>query len=258
MFGGDRRDSAIAMPLKPLTDMYAEPARRYIESRGGVFEVSSPAQVRVEHGRVTTVAFRGRSASCGAVVVAVPWFALSETVCGDVGPIKPILTAARGTGASPIVTVNLWLDRPVLETEFVGLPGRTFQWIFDKRQVFGDSANHLSLVCSGAAAVAGQPNEWLIRLATSELRAAVPRARDAAVVRGLAVRERRATFSLAPGQPARPGNPTPIHGLFLAGDWTDTGLPATIEGAALSGHRAADAVAGARGGPARGDLDTSS
>jgi zeta-carotene desaturase len=75
---------------------------------------------------------------------------------------------------------------------------------------------------------------------------ALPAARGARVVRATAVREKRATFSLAPGQPPRPQAETPIRGLFLAGDWTDTGLPATIEGAVQSGHLAARLAAAAR------------
>ena len=87
-------------------------------------------------------------------------------------------------------------------------------------------------------------NDQLIALAHEEVAASLPLARGATVVRGTVVREKRATFSLAPGQPPRPGAETPVRGFYLAGDWTDTGLPATIEGAVESGHRAAALVAG--------------
>jgi hydroxysqualene dehydroxylase len=242
MFGPDRRDSAIAMPLAPLSDMYAEPARRFIEARGGQVRVSSPARVHLEAGRVEAVEVRGERFEPGAVVAAVPWFALPELFTGDTRPMERVISAAGIAAASPIVTVNLWLDRQVLETSFVGLPGRTFQWVFDKRQVFGDSARHLSFVSSGAEAVVGESNEALTRIAFAELRAAIPLARDARVDRSVVVRERRATFSLAPGQPLRPATGTPVQGLYLAGDWTETGLPATIEGAVVSGLAAARAV----------------
>jgi hydroxysqualene dehydroxylase len=142
----------------------------------------------------------------------------------------------------PIVTVNMWYDRTVMSEPFVGLPGRTMQWVFDKRVTFGETASHLSLVSSGASAIAGRSSQELIALASDEIRHALPGARQGTVVRATVVRERRATFSLAPGQPARPGTRTNISGLFLAGDWTDTGLPATIEGAVLSGHAAARAI----------------
>jgi zeta-carotene desaturase len=116
------------------------------------------------------------------------------------------------------------------------------QWIFDKRRVFGEQTSHLSLVSSGAETVVSLSNEELIDLAVHEVRAAIPAAREATVRRAVVVREKRATFSVAPGQPPRPSTRTSIPGLFLAGDWIDTGLPATIEAAVRSGHMAADAA----------------
>jgi uncharacterized protein with NAD-binding domain and iron-sulfur cluster len=116
------------------------------------------------------------------------------------------------------------------------------QWVFDKRALVGEQASHLSLVSSGAEAIVGLGNQELIDLAVAEVTAALPAAREATLVRAVAVREKRATFSVAPGQPPRPATRTPVPGLFLAGDWIDTGLPATIEGAVVSGHAAARAA----------------
>jgi hydroxysqualene dehydroxylase len=169
----------------------------------------------------------------------VPWFALTDLLGDGVAALQSTLADADRMASSPIVTVNLWYDRAVLPAAFVGLPGRTFQWVFDKRQVFGDSASHVSFVSSGAAGVVAESNERLAALAGDELMVALPEARSARLLRSLVVRERRATCSLAPGQPPRPSARTPVRGLLLAGDWTDTGLPATIEGAVVSGHRAA-------------------
>jgi zeta-carotene desaturase len=143
---------------------------------------------------------------------------------------------------TPIVTVNLWYDRPVLDDMMAGLPGRAFQWVFDKARIFGRERSHLSLVASGAAETVGLGNDALVTSAANDVAAAVPAARAARLLRGWAVRERRATFSLAPGQPERPKTSTPVSGLLLAGDWVDTGLPATIEGAVASGHWAAAAA----------------
>jgi zeta-carotene desaturase len=140
------------------------------------------------------------------------------------------------------VTVNLWFDRPVTSSTFVGLPGRSMQWVFDKRALFGESTSHLSLVSSGAGALVNSSNQELVDLALDELKAAMPPVRSATLRRAVVVREKRATFSVAPGQPARPRTATPVPGLFLAGDWIDTGLPATIESAVVSGHAAAAAV----------------
>ena len=138
----------------------------------------------------------------------------------------------------------------MLDTPFVGLPGRVMQWVFDKSALWNEGAEpvtngrtaHLSLVSSGADAVVRASNEELIALAEKELRESLPRAREARLVRATVVREAQATFSLALDQPARPGTETPVQGLWLAGDWLDTGLPATIESAVVSGHRAARAV----------------
>ena len=118
------------------------------------------------------------------------------------------------------------------------------QWVFDKRQAFGERASHLSLVSSGADALVAEDNAALIALAAREVEAGIPGVRGATLLRGTVVREKRATFSLAPSEPCRPGVQTPVRGLFLAGDWIDTGLPGTIESAALAGHRAADAASG--------------
>ena len=141
--------------------------------------------------------------------------------------------------SSPITTVNLWfVDR--CSTSRSRLPGRV-QWVLINGSV-GGSASHLSLVSSGADRLVSMPNDQLIALAHTDLLEAVPAVRPARVLRSTVVRERHATFSLAPGQPVRPGTATGVPGLFLAGDWIDTGLPATIESAVRSGHRAAEAI----------------
>ena len=239
MFGSEPRDAAIALPTRPLHLTYAEPAREYIESNGGAVRVNAPARVRVEDRGVPRVYVREERIDAGAVIVAVPWFALSSVIEGRPPQLTAILDAADRTASSPIVTVNVWLDRPVVDVPFLGLPGRTMQWLFDKRFAFGESASHLSLVSSGASEVVSKSNEELITLATTDIFDALPLAREARVLRATVIREKRATFSLALNQPARPGSATRIRGLFLAGDWIDTGLPGTIESAVVSGHAAA-------------------
>jgi predicted NAD/FAD-dependent oxidoreductase len=199
--------------------------------------------VIVRAGRIEGVEVRGELMPASTVVAAVPWFGLGA-LFGSTPPaaLEATLGTVAGMMPMPIVTVNLWYDRPVMTEVFAGLPGRTMQWVFEKRLVFGESASHLSLVASGAAAIVGDSNDALAALAAREVEASLPGARGLWPIRATVVREKHATFSLAPGQPARPGTRTPIEGLFLAGDWTDTGLPATIEGAVVSGNRAAAAI----------------
>jgi squalene-associated FAD-dependent desaturase len=242
MFTMRRRDSAVGVPRVPLDELYVAPARRYLDARGGSILTGSPARIVADAatGR-WFVQLRDRELRARAVVCAVPWHALPD-VLPDCAPLRAIVDAARATSASPIVTVNLWFDRQVTPETFVGLPGRAMQWVFDKRRVFGDGSSHLSLVSSGADAIAGRSNQELIDLAVAEVTDAWPRARAAALQRAVVVRERRATFSLAPDAPPRPDTRTPIPWLVLAGDWIDTGLPATIESAVVSGHRAARAL----------------
>ncbi len=242
MFGPDPTAAAIVLPTRPLHLMYAEPARTFIEARGGQVRTGATARIELRDGGVAEVRVGDETWQAPAVICAVPWFALNDVLTGEVGPVRPVLDAARATEPSPIVTVNLWFDRVVMDEPFVGLPGRMMQWVFDKRAVFGTSASHLSLVSSGAADVLRWTNPQLIEAALDDLRGALPRVRDAQVIRATVIREPRATFSLAPGQPSRPGTCTPVRGLYLAGDWIDTGLPATIESAVRSGHLAAEAA----------------
>lgn len=252
MFGSDPKSAAIAVPSKPLNLMYAEPARTYIEQRGGTVRTGSPATVSIEPGRsphgpvVGAVTSGTEGWSADAVISTVPWFALAGLFEGDTAALRTTLDAARATAPSPIVTINLWFDRRLFDEPFVGLPGRDVQWVFDKRAAFGEGASHVCLVSSGASDLAARSNDALVEAADRELREAFASAREARLLRGTVIREPQATFSLAPGQPARPGTETAVAGLYLAGDWIATGLPATIEGAVRSGHRAADAISDRR------------
>jgi squalene-associated FAD-dependent desaturase len=243
MFGPDSLAASIAFPAVPLDAMYTVPARDHLEARGGQVWTNTLARVLVERGRAAGVRTRGgREMRAEAVVSAVPWFAVGPLFDEIPSSLQPVASDAARMASCPIVTVNVWFERRVLATPFVGLPGRTMQWAFDRGALTDSELSYVSLVSSGAADVAGLSNDAIVSLALRELRDAIPAARSAAVRKASAVRERRATFSLAPGQPARPEAATPLAGFFLAGDWTDTGLPGTIESAAMSGHRAADAI----------------
>ena len=244
LFGPRPEDAAIGLATVPLDDLYAEPARRFVEARGGRVLTRSPARVRVDAAdRVTSVEAGSVSIETAQVVAATPWHAFGRIWERDVpAPLAGIASRAAATDSSPIVTVNLWFDGPVMREPFVGLVGGPMHWVFDKSAIFGASAGHLSIVSSGANAIARLENAELTALAHRQVERTLPAARSRRLVRSVVVREHRATFSLAPGAPARPATRTPVAGFHLAGDWTDTGLPATIEGAVQSGHRAAQAI----------------
>lgn len=244
MFGPDPAASALVLPTRPLHQMYAEPARAFIEAHDGEVRTNALARVVVEQGRVLGVDVRGARIDARRVIAAVPWFDMRRLFLpSPPSQLGAILAAAGAMTPMPIVTVNLWYDRQVMQDSFIGLPGREMQWVFDKRIAFGREASHLSLVSSGATRLTAMDSDELIALASREVADALPAARGATLIRATVVREKQATFSLAPGQPSRPGTLTPIEGLYLAGDWIDTGLPGTIESAVVSGHRAAQSIA---------------
>jgi uncharacterized protein with NAD-binding domain and iron-sulfur cluster len=193
----------------------------------------------IDGDRVRGVRVRDEVIDAPLVISTVPWHAFHALF--DVAPPSLAQTIANATalGSLPIVTVNLWFDDAIMHEPLVGLPGRHFQWVFDRRAIVGGDASHLSLVSSGAETLVSQSNEQLVALALTEVRGAIPAARGARLRKSLAVREKRSTFSLAPDAPSRPQTMTAIDGFLLAGDWIDTGLPATIESAVSSGHRAA-------------------
>jgi squalene-associated FAD-dependent desaturase len=242
MFARDPDAAAILLPAVPLADLYVHPAETYLQSRGSAIATTAKASVVLDDDRVAGVRVRNEVHHAQVVVAAVPWYDVPGLVPSPPESIAFVVRQTAMMASSPIVTVNLWLDRSVLSDPFVGLPGRTFQWVFDRRRIVGSGQTHLSLVSSGADSICATPSRELVALALAELRASLPEAARAVLRHGSVVRERRATFSLAPGGPARPGPSTAVAGLILAGDWTDTGLPATIESAVASGHAAARAA----------------
>jgi squalene-associated FAD-dependent desaturase len=238
----EHRDGAsLALAQAPLEDLFAGPARSFMERRGGLVRTQAPARLTFE-GEAPSVYVGGERVPSRAAIVAVEWNAL-ERLCPQPPPsLAPIWRAAADTAASPIVSAHLWLDRRVLDVPVVGLPRRPWQWVFDVGSGWG-LPNQLSLSASAASGMPEWSNDALIQSALTTIREALPRARDAGLVHAVVVRERRATFSVAPGAPPRPGNETAVPGFFLAGDWIGTSLPATIEAAAASGHAAAGAAA---------------
>ena len=244
LFGPAPADSSIGLPVVPLDELYAEPARRFIEARGGTVLLKSSAQVLLDaSGNIAAVRAGGVEIQARAVISAVPWHALVR-IWGHNPPPSLAETCQRAAAmeGSPIVTVNLWMDGPVMQTRLVGLVEGPMHWVFDKSAFFAKPAGHLSVVSSGAVGLAGLSKAEITAACVAQLRGALPEFGRRNMLRSVVVREHRASFSLAPGGPSRPSSATGLPGFYLAGDWIDTGLPGTIESAALSGHRAATLV----------------
>ncbi len=154
---------------------------------------------------------------------------------------------------SPITGIHLWFDRPITKLDQAMLLDREIQWIFQKGN------GYYLVVVSASRNIESRSTEEIVSLAVQELAEFFPDATQAALKSSRVIREARATYSARPGlERQRPGTMTPFPNVFLAGDWTDTGWPATMEGAVRSGYRAAEAVlAAARDrGSGLGSLDT--
>lgn len=225
----------------PLSALYTDDARRVVEAAGGAVRTGATAVgFEWEDGRVTALALRdGTRISADAFVAALPCSALVRILP------PPLVDAApfRALGAvetSPIVSVHVWVDRAVgWGAPFLGLLDGRAQWLFDCGASPG-GGQRVATVTSGARFWDDAADDAIVAEVVAEARGVVPALRDSRVRRALVVRERHATISLTPAADAvRPRAETPVPNLFLAGDWVATGLPATIEGAVLSGRRAA-------------------
>ena len=167
-------------------------------------------------------------------------------------PFERLNTAAPELGIdvsafehSPITGIHLWFDRPVTDLPHATLLDRTMQWMFNKH-----AGRYVQLVVSASRSLTEMPRADVIALALRELAEFFPAAREAQLEKAHVVKEIRATFSARPGLEAlRPANQTRVRNLFLAGDWTKSGWPATMEGAVRSGYLAAEAMTAAAGAP---------
>jgi squalene-associated FAD-dependent desaturase len=146
---------------------------------------------------------------------------------------------------SPITGIHFWFDRPITELPHATLLDRTIQWMFNKSE-----GRYVQLVVSASRSLTAMPRGDVIDLALRELREFFPAAQHAVLEKAHVIKEIRATFSALPGlESKRPQAATPLANFFLAGDWTRSGWPATMEGAVRSGYIAAEAVARAAGRP---------
>jgi squalene-associated FAD-dependent desaturase len=201
-----------------------------------------------------------RDAPADAVVLAVPWNAVPPLLPAPLRGHPPFARLPE-LGGSPIVSVELWLDRVVVDRPMAGLRDCEMEWVFDKGRLFGreGAPQHLAFIVSAARRSLARPHAELAASAQEALRRYFPAMAAATVTRALVLREPEATFASQPDREAlRPGPVTPVGGLYLAGDWTDTGLPATIEGAVRSGTVAAEAALRRTSRPVRQATNASS
>ena len=251
LFGSDPEAASIGLATVPLDELFVTPAAAFIRARGGDVVGRTAARLLVAPSGACIVRAGEADVTAPIVISAVPWHAFSRLWDENVpAAVADVCAVASAMTASAIVTVNLWLDPSGPESAgqvptFVGFVDGPMHWLFNKSRLI-KGVRHLSIVASGADELVRMDNAAITAAAHAQIQRAIPALSRSAVQRSVVVREPRATFSLAPGGPRRPGCTTGLKGFYLAGDWTDTGLPGTIEGAVLSGHAAADAALGKR------------
>jgi squalene-associated FAD-dependent desaturase len=243
-FLGHRRGFDVEVPRVPLGRLYGEELQTWLKQHG--VEIALNSSVRsVQFNRDNVTALELRQSE----LVTADWFILTVPFDRLLGILPPDQVAAHECfrnvsqlETSPITSVHLWFNRPVTELPHVVLIDCLTQWVFNRGQI-GPGEYYLQVVVSAAREIRSLGHDEIERRVRAELAHLFPAARDEAVKRVRVVTEHAATFSAVPGVDRwRPKQDTPVHNLFLAGDWTATGWPATMEGAVRSGRLAAQAL----------------
>jgi squalene synthase HpnD len=240
-------DSTILLSKVGLSELFAPEARQLLEMCGGSLHLQAPVSgLRFEGPLLREIVLSdGTLLQPQAVVSALPWHVLRGLLPAESG----LARACREIGDAPIVSLHLWMDRPVLEEPFVGLLDSPVHWVFSRDHIHGadpkQTGHVITAVVSGARDLIDKSGAELEELTLRELSRFLPEVREARVLHRMVYKARSATFAATPAtEPLRPGPRTDWNNFWLAGDWTATGLPATIEGAVLSGRRAAEALDG--------------
>jgi len=227
----------LGVPAVPLGELYAPGVWEQWKSIR-IHLGCAVQRVAIEEGAARGVVVGGETRRADYYVCAAPFERVSALAPG----LEVDLSAFEH---SPITGIHLWFDRAVMDLPHATLLDRTIQWVFNKR-----AGKYVLAVVSAARGLLEMSRGEVIELAVGELAEFFPRVREARLEKAEVIKEVRATFSARPGVEAfRPASETSVANLFLAGDWTRTGWPATMEGAVRSGYLAAEAITKAAGQP---------
>ncbi len=245
----------MGVPTVPLTDLY-NAAGDYVRARGGVLHFRRPVEGFVSESSQVRVRLSDAEEQFDFLVVALPFDALDRVLPGaaESTPLREQLSRFEN---SPITGIHMWFDRQISDLDHAVLLDRTVQWMFHKSRLqpirtqatngTGSGAaggSYIELVVSSSKTLIDKSRAEIVDLALSEVREFFPASRETNLVKATVIKEVNATYSPRPGIDAyRPGPVTPWPRVFLAGDWTATGWPATMEGAVRSGYLAAEALA---------------
>ena len=250
-----RRAANIGYPTVPLQDAVGRPACRFLQARGVRLRLGGPVR-RIDvdaAGAVCGVsAGNGMKVSADAYISAVPFWTLPGLLPAALASREPFAGIARLESA-PIVNIHLRYDRPIMSEHFCYFVDSPLQWVFNRSAIHGydggydGGSQNLTVSISAAWEYIDGDRAELAAGTDAEVRRVFPAAASAALCGVSVVKQRNATLRCRPGAAAwRPGPVTPVPNLFLAGEWTATGWPSTMESAVISGYNAAAAVMAAK------------
>ncbi|MEX0939133.1 MAG: hydroxysqualene dehydroxylase HpnE [Pirellulales bacterium] len=252
-FLANRRAYELVVPRPPLRELLACRAGDQLTSRGVQLRLGTPVQqIALISGAAADqprfrVVLAGGEQTVSHVILAVPWRRLPDVL--DNGPLREALQVDRlqRLPSAAITGIHLWFDRPLCDLPHAVLVGRLAQWVFSRGCARAPDTQQPSyyyqVVISGSHALAASSRESLVETVCRELGETWPQTAAAQLVHWQVVSERDAVFSVLPGASTlRPPQSTAVDGLSLAGDWTETGWPSTMEGAVRSGYLAAQRV----------------
>jgi squalene-associated FAD-dependent desaturase len=238
----------MGIPAIPLSELYGR-AIDYLRARSGEVSLRTSVTALAPSGDGWLVTAGDCTFAADAVTLALSFESMAALL-----PALPPNPAAEDLAArlaqfehSPITGIHLWFDREITTLDHAVLLDTTIQWMFNKSRLQpahrAAGENYLELVVSSSKSLVGMQRQEILDLALRELAQFFPAVGSATLLKAAVVKEVRATYSIRPDlDRIRPASASPWPGVFLAGDWTATGWPATMEGAARSGYFAAEAL----------------
>jgi uncharacterized protein with NAD-binding domain and iron-sulfur cluster len=245
---GSAKNPGMGIPLSGLSTLVGENAKKFIEGHGGEIRTGIDVQyLEITKGRISGVRTATDQLIEGeATVSAVPASAMTPLLPSGTREKEDFFTPAESVRTAPIVAIHIWYDRPVMTDKFVATIDSPLQWIFNDTDLKSrnDKGQHIVISLSGAWKWQDKSKKQLREIFTEEMKNTFPAAKNANVEKFTVVKMIEATFQVAPNsRKQRLSQRTPLPGFYLAGDWTDTGWPSTMESAVRSGNLAADYIA---------------
>ena len=239
----------MGIPVRPLSEFFAPVAERALRF-GARIERKTAVEALCSDGHgwsLRTAA--GETLHADAVILATD-LRRTASLCAALPGAQSVADASAGVPAAPITTVHLWFDREITTDDHAALLDTRIQWMFHKSRIrrwASERGSYLELVISGSFPELALGREEILRSALKELTLFYPEAEGAKLIKSAVLKEARATFSVLPLLDlVRPEQQTRWPGLYLAGDWTRTEWPSTMEGAVRSGRFAAGELLGER------------